>query len=440
MNQHLNLFRFYNESPGKEFIENNLSRAFAICLSNDGLFFNHFLKAVITEEDYEYLFNIYSEDSKFLIDLQIDMSSMELENISKVYAIAMTTETALSMEGFLELPYHETKEKNITDIWITIKDISFVIEVKRTGEDCKVQLFNQVYPFTQIKKRPDIIPIAYPWPTVIGTMEKVVTLKKLLNQSSLFISDFLTLSHLRYSHWFPSKPFNVIPFNKQKGSKEYYQLEKRIRQALASSGYEVLPYSDRLGIKVDFGWATEIIPEFVSFEKDEIREYIVFNIWPGNTKGQGYQIYNKPLDWINKESLDVDGKAYELEINYHMKLSHFNRFISGLTFNNHDLQKPINTSENFYSNSGKWNEDTWKDFEGFMDEHFVPSFNWRKLCQWEEEFINSDRTYFTNSIGYEIYLWVPYSHFKAIDKRDEDLFKVGGKINSIVRAFKGLVD
>ncbi len=101
MNQHLNLFRFFNENPSKEFIENNLSRAFAICIANDPLFFNHYFHAIITSEDFNYLFGVYSKDTKFTVDLQIDMTSRELEGIKKVYAIAMTTDKNLDLSDFL---------------------------------------------------------------------------------------------------------------------------------------------------------------------------------------------------------------------------------------------------------------------------------------------------------------------------------------------------
>jgi len=44
MNYHLNVFRFFNESPETVFIENNISRAFALCLATDGFFLNEYIK------------------------------------------------------------------------------------------------------------------------------------------------------------------------------------------------------------------------------------------------------------------------------------------------------------------------------------------------------------------------------------------------------------
>ena len=77
MNHHLNLFRFFNESDEKEFIENNLSRAFSICLSNNGFFLSEYIKGIVSQEDYDYLFSSISEDAKYSIDLQIDTALID---------------------------------------------------------------------------------------------------------------------------------------------------------------------------------------------------------------------------------------------------------------------------------------------------------------------------------------------------------------------------
>ena len=42
MNLHLNIFHFF-DGRDKQYIEDNLSRAFALCLKNDGMFLDHVL-------------------------------------------------------------------------------------------------------------------------------------------------------------------------------------------------------------------------------------------------------------------------------------------------------------------------------------------------------------------------------------------------------------
>jgi len=77
MNNHLNIFRFFNESTEKEFIENNLSRAFALCLISDGFFLNEYIKGIVSEEDYQYLFSSISSDTKCVVDIQVDTATVE---------------------------------------------------------------------------------------------------------------------------------------------------------------------------------------------------------------------------------------------------------------------------------------------------------------------------------------------------------------------------
>jgi len=442
MDHHLNLFRFFNESIATEFIENNLSRAFSICLTNNSFFFNEYIKAIITNDDYEYLFSSISKDTKYSLNIQIDTATIEKESFSKVYAVAMTSDKNLNMDDFFSQPDFGER-KNITDIIISLKDIAIIIEVKRTGEDCKAQLYNQVLPF--VREKYNVIPKRFSWQEIVRLMEKVKHVQHLMSQNSVFIPDFLQLSEIRFPHWFEPKPFNVLPFSSQNGAPNYIQLSQRMRQALSASKYELLGYSDRLGITVPFGWASEVIPEFKS---NENKDYIEFYIWPGNTKQQGYQIFNKPLAWQDKKTLSISGVEYELEIAFNIKFCHFNRYVTGINYYEQDLIKPLHTSDNFYSQSGKWNwnleTEKWckgntNDFERFMDDHFKPEFKWRDHCDWTEKFTNTDRNYFTMSLGYEVTVFIPYSHFKTIDKNENDVVAVSDFINNVADAFKTLI-
>ena len=109
MNNRLNIFRFFNESTEKEFIENNLSRAFSLCLTNNSLFLNEYIKGIIKPDDYEYLFASISSDTKCVIDIQIDTANIEKENYRTVYAVAMTSDSKLKMDDFFSQPEHADK-------------------------------------------------------------------------------------------------------------------------------------------------------------------------------------------------------------------------------------------------------------------------------------------------------------------------------------------
>lgn len=437
MNQHLNLFRFYNESPSLEFIENNLSRAFSLTLLNSSLFFNEFIKEIISIEHYDYLFSTYSEDSFFDIDIQVDTAKIAEENYYKVYAVALTSNQKIDMNNFFQEQKYEGK--TITDIVITIKDILLIIEVKKSGEDCKNQLFNQVYPFIDREtEKIEVIPVAHTWHKIVTSMEKVYNVEKLVSKNgSVFLRDFLHFAEIKRHDWFKPKPFNALKFSTR--GKDYHHLIKRLKQAMSNCKYPLLDYSDRLGISVPFSWASEIIPHVHSYDNDAYKNYVVFYVWPGNTKTQGYSIYNKPLNWLKKSNILVGGSSYEMNIVYDIKICHFNKYVTSLQYSEDDLLKPLHTSDNFYHKSGKWNIDYWGEFESFLDDHFKVEFNWREKLQWDEKLLNTDRTYFTMSLGFEVTTYIPYQEFRELDKKEDDIINITKKIDQLINAYEQLM-
>ncbi|QZK99964.1 hypothetical protein K5L04_09680 [Flavobacterium psychrophilum] len=436
MNHHLNLFHFYNESHSLEFLENNLSRAFSITLLNSSLFFNEFIRNIVTEGDYDYLFSTYSSEvSYFDIDIQIDIAQIENESYKKVYAVALTT-NKIDLSDFFE--QESNSNKNITDIVITIKDIVIIIEVKKNSENCKNQLFNQVKPFIKRKEEGiDVVSKSITWHKIVTLMEKVHNLEKTTSSSSPFLKDFLKFAEIKRPNWFKPKPFNTLRFS-TKGIDNHH-LMQRMRQALSNCKYPLLDYSDRLGLSVPFKWASEVIPYFYHYDNCEFKDYIGFHIWPGNTKTQGYHFYNNPMSWIDKKNLIIEDKEYELEIIYNIKICHFNKYITGLNFTKNDIIKTLHTPDNFYNKSGKWDIKNWSQFEKFLDDHFKPDFKWRERCKWYENILGTDRTYFTMSLGFEVTLFIPYIEFCEIDKKEEDVSNVTNKINEILDTLENLL-
>jgi len=441
MNHHLNAFRFFNESTEKEFIENNLSRAFALCLLTNGFFLSEYIKRIVSPQDYEYLFSSLSADSKCSIDIQVDTGSIEKENYKTVYAVAMTADRGLSLEDFFTQAV-STGKRNFTDITIAIKDVLIVIEVKRSCENCKAQLFNQIVPFLDghAKNEVAITPVIFSWQDVVKLLERVRNVQQLSASPLILINDFLQLSEVRYPEWFEPKPFHTIPFLVQGTNTNQSQLKKRMKQALVGMGecYPLLQY-DRLGLSVPFGWASEVIPYF-TYNESKRSQVVEFCIWPGNTKQQGYSVFNKPATWTDKSTLAIDGQEYPLSIRYQVKLSHFYRYVSEIDYSEDDCQIPLHTPENFHDFSGKWNSDRWKKLEDFFDSHFKASFDWREQSGWKQNFTDTDRTYLTMSLGYEVTLEIPFSKLKSLDKKESDVVKVSEFVLKIVSAFEHLLD
>lgn len=97
---HLNFFKFFNESTDIIFLENNLSRAFALCLDNDSFFLHEYIRTIISEDDYRFLYSTIDSDSNTFIHIQINTSTIEKVNYRSVNAIAMTADRQLDMENF----------------------------------------------------------------------------------------------------------------------------------------------------------------------------------------------------------------------------------------------------------------------------------------------------------------------------------------------------
>ena len=436
MNQHLNLFRYFNESQGSEFIENNLSRAFALCLKHDALFFAQYIKAILDQADYEYLFNYLDEDPTFVIDLQINTNSIESVDLRKVYAIAMTSDNKLDMSDFNNLAPSENKNNNFTDVWIMIKDIALVIEVKRYSEDCKQQLFDQVEPLRKAEPLISIIPKNFSWKHTMIIMEQVVNIKKLNKIDHELIRDFIELAEVKYPYWFSSRPFHQLPGLYDVSNKSNHARHIRLKQIINHSSQTVLGFTDRMAIGVNFDWASEIIPYF---EQVRGEDQVTFRVWPGNTKSQGYHIYNKSLSWLEKNKVEIDNESYPVRSQFHMKFCHFNKYITSLDFNSDALLAQINTSKNFNDFSGKWNRPEWNSFESFMDEHFKPTFQWKEKCDFDKYFTNSSRMYFTVSFGFTVSIDIPYKKFQEIDVFIDDYKISAALIDDVVEGCRHLI-
>ena len=453
MNPHLNLFRFFNQIDDEKqhkkkdltakatntvkdvyLIENNLSRAFALCLVNNNQLLYQFASKVVSESDFEYIFNIMDEDTELIIDLQINTGKIPTEDFRRVYPVAITSNNNLEIENFFN---HTVKDSpvNVTDIVLYIKDIAIIIEVKITNENCSEQLYNQIAPFIQneIEVRPAI---HFSWQKIVRLMEQIYNSNRMSDTNSVFIQDFLDLVRMKYSHWFEPKPFYQLTFSSQKNSSQYSELSKRLRQIL-SLDYEILPYSNRLGIVVEYGWASEIVVDFQLCEQNNC-ECVSFYLWPGNTKQQGSMLYNRPLTWIEQVSLDIKGNNYPLKIMRNVKFSHFNKYISGFNYGINDLKNPhdhLHSAENYWY-SGKKNRADWSEFEEFMDRYFLNDFNWRMKCSWGDKFIESQRKYFVVSFGFEVKADIPYHLFQEMDKSDNDIQKVSDFIDLVEIALR----
>lgn len=453
MNRHLNLFRAFSQEQSKENIEDNLSRALVLCLKHNDLFFHEFIQTILLEsknqEDYDYLFANPSEKDQAEIDIQIDVTTLNENEFKRIYAISVTTEN-LSMLDFFNYSFNGHKKYTpITDIFISINDIAFVFEVKRWGEDCRQQLYNQIFKLTtkdqkedsksiqQIPNQEIVVPLSLDWKRIMTLATIANNFCNIVNSPNQFLKDFIGLVQSFNTNWLPITPFASIPNTPNMDAKRNQRLIAAINNV--PEFMEPLNYNDRSGFGVNFGWAKEILPYFERDSKGNLSLNVY--IWPGNTKGQGWKVFysEKVDDLYNNKEVVINGKPFQLKIEHEIKFSHFNRYVSELDFKSSDTLLDLVTTENFEKYSGKYNREEWPKLEAFFDNHFKKEFNWREVCKWDEKFVNTNRNYLTLSIGYQISTIIPYDYLQEIDKKEKDLDSVSNLFVQVYDFYKNLL-
>lgn len=439
MNNHLQLFRFFHENDEPIHLEKNLARAFALCLKNDKVLLFSFLNAWLQEEDFNFLLSNPPEDAEIEIDIERETGDL-VENTRKLYAIGLTEN--INYEDWSDILTDAVKvdKSNFTDIIIVIKDITIIIEVKRTREDCKDQLLQQILPFIKEENQKELKSFHLPWETILHNVKKIHHFNLLNKNENPFTISFLRLIERKYNHWIPTTPFRHLGFDTKHNTElNWLELNKRLEKAMRSVGKDSFTmFPDRKVIILKKPWATEAIPEF---EFDAINPSLMLYVWPGNTKQQGYAVYNSSLEWINAKKVTVGKHTFDIYIERHLKFMHFNRYITHISIpidNKLLLKKEINTYENFYENSGRWDIGKWDELDLFLSDHL--NMDWKEQCKWYDNFENTDRSYLTLSLGFCIQLRIPYSLLQEIDKHQEDYAKVGELFNNCINAIVDMVE
>jgi len=439
MNNHLQLFRFFHENEEPIHLEKNLARAFALCLKNDKVLLFSFLSAWLTQDDFNFLLSNPPEDAEVEIDIERETGNL-VENTRRLYAIGITENVDHEDWNNILIDAVKIDKSNFTDIIIIIKDITIIIEIKRTREDCKAQLLQQMLPFTMEDDLKGLNAFHLPWETVLQNIKMINHFHLLNKNENHFTISFLQLIERRYNHWIPTSPFRHLAFSTKHNTElNWLELDKRLEKAMRSVGKDsFIMFPDRKAIMLKKPWASEAIPEF---EFDPIKPSLMLYVWPGNTKQQGYAVYNKSLDWIQSKAVIVGEYTFDICIERHLKFMHFNKYITHINIpvdNKLLVKKEINTYENFYGNSGRWDIGKWDELDDFLSEHL--NMDWKKECGWYKHFENTDRSYLTLALGFSIQLRIPYSLLQDIDKYQEDYRKVGELFSSCINAIIDMVE
>lgn len=441
MDRHLNLFRAFSQNLSHENIEDNLSRAFVICLQNNNLLFHEFLKRIFSETEqtavYSSIFTDITSLDNLNMDIQVKTDDINSEEFRKVFAVAISGK-ALDMSGFYSYHANSTKS-HTTDIFITINDIAIVIEVKRNDDDCRSQLYQQVAAFTADINQNNVHPLDFNWRKVMELVTQINGFQILNHQNDRFLGDFIDLVKSHNQNWLPVAPFSSIsniPQNRHK-------FKKRIEAALnfVSEDLNILEYSDRIGLQISNGWASEIV---INVQKNNLEKLdLHFGIWPGNTKSQGYKMLselNKHSSWSPPKEVVINNERFQVKWGYEIKFCHFNRFVTNIILRDEHIKdgKKIISSLVHQKYTGKYNRDKWLELENFLDEYIKEDFNWREYMKWEKNFEQTNRTYLTLSIGYEIETIVPIDYVQRIDTQIDDLQSLSELIKNIKLEYEQL--
>lgn len=431
MNSHLNIFKTYTNSQRSFQLENDLTRAFAISLQEDSLFFNEVLKEVFNgTKFYSQLFD--SLESETTISIDIQKRTSQISDYEHIFAITLSE---AEIGNFWEAENNRNYDP-ICDLVIKINNIYLIIEAKRDNFDCTAQLYNQVLNVinseeentTSLNKAEHgrkITPFDMNWSKLMAIAVKVLSFEKSFGNTNRFLSDFVSLVKSHNYRWLPESPINSLQSNNK--SSILRRIDSAIIEASkADNNITKLHYNDRLGIVFTKSWAQEIL-----FDINEDGDLIVA-IYPGNTKSQGYNIFR--TDPTFSREIQILDETYLVSKNYHIKFTSFQKYFTGLWFGDNKLKQELYTRNNFYKYTGrKKRGKAWNEIEKLFDNNL--NFDWKKECKWNEKIINSGKNQFDISFGYVMVLKIPFDKLKELDTVQSDLNNLTELIKEINKEF-----
>ena len=417
MNRHLNIFKTYTNSQRSFQLENDLTRAFAISLQEDSLFFHEVLKKVFNgTKFYSQLFD--SLESETTISVDIQKRTSQISEYEHIFAITLSE---AEIGNFWEAKNNRNYDP-ICDLVIRINNVYLIVEAKRDNFDCTAQLYNQILnvinteaektnSLNKLEHGKIITPFDLNWSKLMAIAVKVLSFEKSYGNTNRFLSDFVSLVKSHNYRWLPESPINSLQSNNRNSILR--RLDSAIIEASkVDNNITKLHYNDRLGIIFNKNWAQEIL-----FSINDIG-YLIVAIYPGNTKSQGYSLFTKNPDFSNE--IHILDTAYSVSKTYHIKFTSFQRYFTGLWFGDNELKNQLYTRDNFYRYTGRKKRGRdWEEIETLFDDNL--SFDWKNQCNWNEKIVNSGKNQFDISFGYELTLNIPFDKLKELDTVQSDL-------------------
>ena len=425
MNKHLNLFKTYAKTNRNFQLENDLTRALAICLQEDALFFHELIKTVIEDSA---LYNSLFEDLDGETDVRVEIQKQasNIEDFDRVYAVSLS-------ESEIADFWSQTANKlydPVCDLVVKINKVLIVIEAKRDDINCTAQLYNQILNiYDRTGKdindyKASVSPVDLNWKKLMEVAVKVAGVEKATGNTNRFLTDFIGLVKGHNYRWLPETPIGSLRNPTRK------LVQRRVETAVVefcndNESVERLIYK-RLGTTFSKPWASEVL-----FNVDSDSGDLVASIYPGNTKQQGHHCFKDGFEFQNE--LMVDGNSYTVNKRYHIRLSG-QRYITGLWLKGDNfLKSGLYTRDTFSKYAGRVKKANWSGVEKLLDTHID---DWKSKCCWQDKIINSNRTQFDLSFGYRFSIVIPYHELARLDLKQDDISPLAVLIESIYTAFE----
>jgi hypothetical protein len=432
MNKHLNLFHFFNSNEN-EYIEDNLSRGFALCLKYDTVLLDKILNSVLGDSIYKSLFNTDYPDYTVNIDLQKKAS--RFSGFDYIYAIACSP-FEISTETMHQIEARNT-DSPITDVSIEINNLCLIFEFKRNMEDCSAQLKSQAEKIKELcSDESEIKYVDLNWKKIIKIILNTLSLQRQINTENQFTSDFAKFIEKRFPEWFPQRILENISFPINEHDPNNYYLNSRLDQIKDQVANVLNVETSETGgryyrkfISVNWGWANEV---HIEANNGKENNYISIKIYLGDTKAQGWNLYKSNKDTIK---WPASIQKFELQSLPYFKFSHFNSGLFWYCPNQEGYNKTFN--RDFFANiAGRKKKESWGQFEETMNTHFP---NWISDCYYKEKIINSNRTYFDLSMGILLTVNIPYLTAQNLDNKEGDS-SFSRKLSETIVDLKNIID
>ncbi len=433
MNRHLNLFEFFNDHDTYLY-EDNLSRAFAICLKYDTVFLKSIFQVVLTKDQQERLFNTDFPNCKIDIDLQ--KKSQDLRECNELVAVACSV-SEIDFSNAEEIKAGGNSD-TITDVSLTIDDICIIFEFKITGEDCSAQLKGQVLDIlNDVNSEIHVHYVDLNWHKIVKELLQVQSMQKLIESTNPFSDSLIKFLNRKYPEWFPTRPLANIPFpnkdveddpNRRHLINRLNQIKEHLARQLGTVTEDI---GSRKAISIDWHWAKEI-----NIDSEDIKDqaYITIRFNPGDTKAQGWHLFKKNKNPIEWEDYIED---VELDVDPYFKFSHFT---SGILWHfvdkdSESYKKAFNYD--FFSQfAGRYQKESWKEFNQNMIESIE---SWKSEEGFKRELLDTNRTYFDFSIGIRLRAKFAYDKCRKLDK-NLDSKGLSDKFMKVILAMKDVID